>query len=185
MCVPSAFVLHSSCDERLFRLLLLQFFRACGTDIAILKAYKPVRTAAEYTSAAEFMKNDIVAVYIYLKRILLRDVKSAAHLDWQHDSSQFINFAHDSCRFHCSSLPKFCCPDMMPTSKKPHTSAYLLTFYHFLSKNQWKHFVVCFRKHKQSLTKHSFICRHLSHSGKFSHYLDVFTNISIDIILYL
>ena len=130
MCVPSAFVLLSSCDERLFRLLLLQFFRACGADVAILKAYKPVRTAAEYTSAAEFMKNDIVAVYIYLKRILLRDVKSAAHLNRQHDSTQFVNLAHDSCRFHCSSLPKFCCAAMMQISEK---AVYVRAFADILS----------------------------------------------------
>ena len=150
MCVPSAFVLLSSCDEHLpCVFLLLQFFRARGTDIAFLKAYKPVRAAAEYTRAAEFMKNDVVAVYIYLKRVLLRDVKSAAHLYWQHDSSQFVNFAHDSCRFHCSSLPKILLSGHDVVFRKGRIYPHIRWHFIFLClKNQWKHFVVWFRKHK-------------------------------------
>ena len=187
MCVPSAFVLLSSCDERLpCVFLLLQFFRARGTDIAFLKAYKPVRAAAEYTRAAEFMKNDVVAVYIYLKRVLLRDVKSAAHLYWQHDSSQFVNFAHDSCRFHCSSLPKILLSGHDVVFRKgriyPHICWHFIIFCLKINGNI---LLSDLGNIKLSRMKHTFICRHLSHLDEFVHYLDAFTNISTDIILYL
>ena len=83
-----------------FLLQVLQFLEALGADVLSLEYRDILGAVTENAAGLILFQNDGRALHIDFQCILFRDVQCAAHFDRENDSTQFIDFSHDSSCFH-------------------------------------------------------------------------------------
>lgn len=86
----------ASCFQRTGRSQLFQFFQALGADILPLEYRDVFGGVAENAAGLVFFQNDGRAFHIDFQCILLADIQRPAHLDREHDPSQFIHLSDNS-----------------------------------------------------------------------------------------
>ena len=82
--------------EQVLRSQLFQFFQALGADILPLEYRDVFGGVAENAAGLVFFQNDGRAFHIDFQCILLADIQRPAHLDREHDPSQFIHLSDNS-----------------------------------------------------------------------------------------
>ena len=86
----------ASCFQRTGRSQLFQFFQALGADILPLEYRDVFGGVAENAAGLVFFQNDGRAFHIDFQCILLADIQRPAHLDREHDPSQFTHLSDNS-----------------------------------------------------------------------------------------
>ena len=81
---------------------LFQLRNAVRADVFSAIVDNSLRRLAEHTSRLIFAKNNAVALYIYLERVLLSDIESTAHFDRQYDTPKFVDSSYDTGGLHVS-----------------------------------------------------------------------------------
>ena len=77
-------------------LQIFQFLQALGADILPLEYRDVFGGVAENAAGLVFFQNDGRAFHIDFQCILLADIQRPAHLDGEHDPSQFIHLSDNS-----------------------------------------------------------------------------------------
>ena len=80
---------------------------ALAADILPAEGDQISERTAENTGRLKFLQNNPVVLHIDFQFVPLGNVQGTAQFDGQHNSSQFIHFPDDACRFHkfhCFSL---------------------------------------------------------------------------------
>ncbi len=88
--------------------LVLDLLETLGTDSLTVKENDIVGISAENAGGRILLKNDSFIVDKDFNGILYVDIKRTADLDGEHDSSELINAAYYSGRFHWEIPPKLC-----------------------------------------------------------------------------
>ena len=78
----------------------LECLDALGANILAVEGHDVLRAVTEDTGRLIFLHDDIGAIDVNLETVTLCDVKSAAKLDGEDNAPQFVDFAHDTGRFH-------------------------------------------------------------------------------------
>ena len=88
-------------SDRLY--LVFQLFDAVRADVLSLVVNDILCAVAENACRMIFVKDDIISVYKYLKRVSLCDVQSASKLYRKDNTSELINLSNNTGRFHLAS----------------------------------------------------------------------------------
>ena len=78
----------------------LHGFDALGADVLSVKGHNVLCAVAEDAGGLILLHHNAGAVDIDFQTVALCDIQRAAQFDGEDNAAQFINFAHDTSRFH-------------------------------------------------------------------------------------